>query len=458
MNDMPSHEDLLVLLSGAHIQYFHCVQIVDILKTTEADTKSLFGRYGSQRMKDWQEIVRLYERDSVYLGEAAQILVRNVNYELPAVKKQIAKFEQLIDDAQKKIHDLSTSEAVLNAQRIALCQKIGIDGKNLREEFIERLKELPKFYGEIVKAIVKIDNALQLYADTSRNADCLPIVRVIASKGNVTVYEYAHGEAPLSVEVPAIQLQLTLASGNAGAAASNEIDFGNGEIDFGDGIDYGDLNAGDIILETGDIDWGENEALADIDYNGTFEDSGIKVESSGLAGGVAKNEEALTLLDSPSHRDQFLDEIFELEAFLKMRLFELNSIETSNSVTFLLSDGLDSHTSDSIVSLLGNVQIVIEKATGEVLQHLHQLKHSEKYADILAAKLQQKVTSVEKMQATRELLKQKIETFKSDKANLQPLIGKLTDQIKFLQVDIEGDISKRYKNRPVNLMGGISLF
>lgn len=89
---------------------------------------------------------------------------------------------------------------------------------------------------------------------------------------------------------------------------------------------------------------------------------------------------------------------------------------------------------------------------------------------------------MEKMQATRELLKQKIETFKSDKANLQPLIGKITDQIKFLQVDvsqlmvkllieyslqslsifclfqIEGDISKRYKNRPVNLMGGISLF
>lgn len=61
-----------------------------------------------------------------------------------------------------------------------------------------------------------------------------------------------------------------------------------------------------------------------------------------------------------------------------MRLFELNSIETSKSVTFLLSDGLDSHTSDSIVSLLGDVQVVIEKSTSEVLQHLHQLKHSEK--------------------------------------------------------------------------------
>lgn len=174
-------------------------------------------------MKDWQEIVRLYERDSVYLGEAAQILVRNVNYELPAVKKQISKFEQLVDDAQKKIHDLSTSEAVLNAQRTALCQKIGIEGKNLRDEFIERLKELPKFYSEIVKAIQKIGSALQLYAETSRNPDCLPIVRLVAAKGNVTVYEYAHGEAPLSVEEAAIQLKLTIDTGNAGAAGSNEV-------------------------------------------------------------------------------------------------------------------------------------------------------------------------------------------------------------------------------------------
>ena len=50
------------------INYFHCLRIVEILKETEAASKNLFGRYSSQRMKDWQEIVRLYEKDGVYLG------------------------------------------------------------------------------------------------------------------------------------------------------------------------------------------------------------------------------------------------------------------------------------------------------------------------------------------------------------------------------------------------------
>lgn len=205
------------------IHYYHCLQIVDILKTTEADTKSVFGRYGSQRMKDWQEIAKLYEKDSIYLGEAAQILVRNVNYELPAVKKQIAKFDQLVEDAQKKIHDLTVSEGVLTSQRAALCQKLGIEGKNLRQEFTNRIKELPKLYSEVSQVVGKINPALQLYGETSKNTECLPIIRFIAAKGNVTVYEYAHGEAPLSIEEPPIQLSLGTNIDNGNGDNANEV-------------------------------------------------------------------------------------------------------------------------------------------------------------------------------------------------------------------------------------------
>lgn len=86
---------LLICFIITDINYFHCLQIVEILKETEADTRSIFGRYGSQRMKDWQEIVYLYEKDNIYLAEASQLLMRNVAYEIPGIKKSIARCEQI---------------------------------------------------------------------------------------------------------------------------------------------------------------------------------------------------------------------------------------------------------------------------------------------------------------------------------------------------------------------------
>lgn len=199
-----------ILIEFPDIHYFHCLQIIDILKTTEADTKSVFGRYGSQRMKDWLEIAKLYERDSIYLAEAAQSLVRNVNYELPSVKKQITKFDQLIDEAQKKIQDQTASETVLNAQRTALCQKLGIKGDNLRDEFSEKLKELPKLHTEIAALVKKLSQAVELYGKASKNSECLPVLRHVIEKGNTTAYEYIHHEAPLSIEEPPVQIKLTV--------------------------------------------------------------------------------------------------------------------------------------------------------------------------------------------------------------------------------------------------------
>ena len=42
-------------------------------------------------MKDWNSIISAYQKNNIYLGEAASLLQRNVAYEIPALKKQINK-------------------------------------------------------------------------------------------------------------------------------------------------------------------------------------------------------------------------------------------------------------------------------------------------------------------------------------------------------------------------------
>lgn len=68
----------------------------------------------------------------------------------------------------------------------------------------------------------------------------------------------------------------------------------------------------------------------------------------------------------------------QIEAFLKMRYHELSTLENSNTATFLFLEGMDDHTTKSISILLKDAEVVLEKTTDELLQHLHQLKHSEK--------------------------------------------------------------------------------
>ncbi len=59
---------IIMSLSLIDIDYYNALKIVEILKETEADSKNILGYYSSQRMKDWQEVIKLYEKESVYLG------------------------------------------------------------------------------------------------------------------------------------------------------------------------------------------------------------------------------------------------------------------------------------------------------------------------------------------------------------------------------------------------------
>ncbi len=126
---------------------------MDILKETEADTKNFFGSYGSQRMKDWQEVVSLYRRDNVYLAEAAQLLSQVMSglgdqsglggdrstmlffsssagqactYEIPGLKKQLAKSIQVQEECEKKEKDNSKRAKEFRADFQKSCHQLGI--------------------------------------------------------------------------------------------------------------------------------------------------------------------------------------------------------------------------------------------------------------------------------------------------------------------------------------------
>lgn len=149
-------------------------------------------------------------------------------------------------------------------------------------------------------------------------------------------------------------------------------------LDLNDTIDFGDVS-----LEEGEIDWGDVNldqiVEGEIDYNISLE-SGIVVEADGNDGGVATGKEALTILDNPSTRNDFIDQLFELEAFLKLRLYEFKGDNSKNLLSMSqmqeASSILQFATLDSTQNMLDNVQIILSEILDSRVQHLHSIKHS----------------------------------------------------------------------------------
>lgn len=373
------------------------------------------------------------------MGEAAQVLTRNVNYEIPNVRKQISQFEKLSEESIRKSQDSVKSENILKSEYTTACHQLGIKGDKIKAELTDKLKDLPELQSQVAKKIPELAKTVELYENFSNNKYCLPLLKHISKYGNTTVYQYKYSEPPVSVVEPPLPFKLD----DDDAQINNDIDFGdNQEIDFGDDggtIDFGEELAagGDVNLELGEIDWGaDSSAIAeneDIDFSISLEESGIVVEDAGMSGGVAKDDEAFTILDSPQYRDVVLDELYELESFLKMRLYELSTNDKVHVISMSLLDGFTDHDAKTVTNMLSLVDVVITSLTTSLIQQLYQIKHSPKYVDILTNKLRHKLRAVDKLQNMQKVLKVKSVELVQQSIDLRPTLEKLIDQTKILQ-------------------------
>ncbi|XP_050538787.1 CDK5 regulatory subunit-associated protein 3 isoform X2 [Daktulosphaira vitifoliae] len=427
IQDMPEHKEIVKLLSGTYINYFHCKHIIEILKETEADSKNLFGSYGSKRMKDWQEIERLYLKDNVYLAEAADLMVQNIKYHIPAMKKQIAKTQSGQADCDKKIEDYSKSIQTCKKDLETLRKQFSIVGDNIKRTLVDKLKDLSEIYKDVVdnakrlkKGNIYFSKFVTHISGTDTN---LPMLQYIISNGNTTYYEYLYGEEPSKIEEPVINMD--------------------------------DTNQ-DSTVDDEEIDWGDlNDPSEAVDYGITLEESGIIVESPQIDGNVARGNEALTILDNYKTRNEFMNDILELGSFLSMRLLELS--HESNSMLSVQLGGELNESKTEIAAMLDITKFIKQRINDPIVQHLLHLKHSPKYLNKLESLFSQKINNIEKMINSQIAVTNKKQELANEHSCLVPKLKLIQQKNKELIKEIEMDISKKYKNRPVYIIGA-SLF
>lgn len=325
-SSLPRNSDpWLQSLTAENTGYLEARRIRDLLLQANPEARNLFGRL-SGAAGEWDAIVKVYEKELLFLGEAAQLMVQYTNYEIPYQKKQIVKVQQQLTDMERKEAEFRRNAAASAVKYQQACQELGIQGNDVRAELMALRKSLPAIFTEVVNAICSdtVGDSLELYQAFVSYAHqgpesglVLPTLRQVRdhppaaaasvpdrtedNKASSAGLLVTSESSPSPEEQEALELKGDI-DWNIEDVDSGKVDKGDASINWDIGHDAGVNIACEAEESGGGIDWGIEQHLITDEVAGTEADNvgsdinwDIGIDT--LPSGVASAAESAQLLE-----------------------------------------------------------------------------------------------------------------------------------------------------------------
>jgi hypothetical protein len=338
-----------------------------------------------------------------------------------------------------------------------------LQGDNPKAELLRLAHNLPQSLDEIAaRARQDLPGVMEFYIKftsyvrgSEPSTAQLSLLRRLVEEGNITLHQWETGEKPQMEVVTSLPVIPA-----AQDSTTERIDWGDEDL-TSEGKGYED----DIMDFGGDFDITIEDTGSGITVENDGEDSQTQLEDTGIEveSRTSPPSSLTTVLESIDIRNRFLDDLSELQAFLAQRILEKKEDSHEPVIMIHSLDSLDlpdlvkEETREKLLSFKEKVDSIVNSLTSHKMTKLFLIRTSPTYIDRVVESLQFHLRQSSKAESMVTLCAQRRQEAFNLQARSRPILEQVTRETKELQSMVGKEISKRYSNRTVNIMGEINL-